>query len=291
MEHLVTIARFCGKILLMPGKSNPVSHFGRQLKKERLAHGWGLAELSQRTGIDAGHLSRIENGKRPPTEAVAKACDSAFPDRHGWFLEYYEESKTWVPAFFRDWPEIEDKAVTLRVWMPGIPHGLLQAEGYARALLSTAAGVGDDVKAARLQSRIERQRRVLMRDNPPLVFFVVDEFALYRQVGSPEVMAAQCAHLLEVAALDHVTLQVLPPVEHPATASGFVIADDSSWCEHVASGGVYSADTVSSLARMFDTLRGESYRVSESAAMIEEIRELWASGVSPLTVPRTVPTA
>jgi hypothetical protein len=34
---------------------------------------------------------------------------------------------------------------------------------------------------------MERQRRVLMRDDPPLAFFVVDEFALYRLVGSPEV--------------------------------------------------------------------------------------------------------
>jgi transcriptional regulator with XRE-family HTH domain len=44
--------------------ANPVSHFGKQLKKERLAHGWSLPELSRRTGIDAGHLSLD-----PPTKA------------------------------------------------------------------------------------------------------------------------------------------------------------------------------------------------------------------------------
>src|ERR1700734_3054234 len=66
----------------MTGKvTNPVSHFGRQLKKERLARGWSLPELSRRTGIDAGHLSRLENGKRPPTEAIALACDDVFPER------------------------------------------------------------------------------------------------------------------------------------------------------------------------------------------------------------------
>ena len=53
---------------------NPaLSHFGRQMKKERLARGWGLDELSRRTGINPGHLSRIENGRRPPTEALAVA--------------------------------------------------------------------------------------------------------------------------------------------------------------------------------------------------------------------------
>jgi transcriptional regulator with XRE-family HTH domain len=73
----------------MPGKvTNPATHFGRQLKKERLARGWSLPELSKRTGLDAGHLSRIENGKRPPTEHVAAACDEVFPERRGWFTEY-----------------------------------------------------------------------------------------------------------------------------------------------------------------------------------------------------------
>src|ERR1700729_2874135 len=66
----------------MTGKPlNPMSHFGKQLKKERLAHGWSLPELSQRTKIDAGHLSRLENGKRSPTEAIALACDDVFPER------------------------------------------------------------------------------------------------------------------------------------------------------------------------------------------------------------------
>jgi Domain of unknown function (DUF5753)/Helix-turn-helix domain len=276
----------------MSGKSDPVSHFGRQVKKERLARGWGLVELSRRTEIDAGHLSRIENGRRPPTEAVAKACDRVFPERKGYFIEYYEESKSWVPVFFRDWPEIENMATVLRVWMTGVVHGLLQTEGYARALLSTAAGVTDETIERRLKSRMERQRRVLLREpDPPLAFFVVDEIALYREVGGAEAMADQMRHLTAVAARPNVTLQVLPAVAHPATASGFVLADDSAWCEHVVSGGVYDADYVSTLTRMFDSLRAESYRASESAAIIERLGKTWASGVSPLTVLRTGLTA
>jgi transcriptional regulator with XRE-family HTH domain len=64
------------------------THFGRQVKKERLAHGWSLRELSARSGIDYSHLSRIESGKRPPTEAMADVLDAAFPGRNGWFREY-----------------------------------------------------------------------------------------------------------------------------------------------------------------------------------------------------------
>jgi hypothetical protein len=120
---------------------------------------------------------------------------------------------------------------------------------------------------------------------------VVDEFGLYREVGSAGAMVEQMRHLTAVAAMPNVTMQVLPAVAHPATASGFVIADDSAWCEHVVSGGVYDADYVSTLARLFDSLRAESYRASESAAMTERLGETWASGVSPLTVLRTGLTA
>ena len=72
---------------------NPATHFGRQMKKERLARGWSLREFSAHTGINIGHASRIENGKRPPTEKVAAACDIAFPERKGWFSELFP---TWL---------------------------------------------------------------------------------------------------------------------------------------------------------------------------------------------------
>src|SRR5580700_9543282 len=118
-----------------PAGTSTATHFGRQMRKERLARGWSLREFSARTGINIGHASRIENGKRPPTENVAAACDAAFPERKGWFTEYYNELRGWseVPAAFRNWSELEENATALRVWKPGIMHGLLQTGDYARA--------------------------------------------------------------------------------------------------------------------------------------------------------------
>jgi transcriptional regulator with XRE-family HTH domain len=55
-----------------------------------------LAEFGQRIGYHPGQISRIENGKRPPTELFAQMCDRAFPDRDGWFSEFYAESRTWI---------------------------------------------------------------------------------------------------------------------------------------------------------------------------------------------------
>jgi plasmid maintenance system antidote protein VapI len=276
-------------IIAMPGNNdgNPVTHFGKQVRKERLARGWTLQELARRSGIAAPHLSRIENGRRPPTENVATAMDAVFPERRGWFLEFYDESRAWAPAGFRDWPEHEDRAASLRVWMPGIVHGLLQTEEYARALIAVVPRVPAETAAARLEQRMERQRRVLAREEPPSAWFIVDELCLYRQVGTAEVMAGQLRRLREVAAMETVTVQVLPAVAHCANASEFIIADDAAYAEHVVGGYVFTdEETAAGLGLRFDTLRGECYRVSDTAALLERLEATWASGGS-----RVIPMA
>ena len=284
--------RCCGNIIgvSVNNGGNPATYFGRQMKKERLARGWSLREFSARTGVNIGHASRIENGKRPPTEKVAAACDLAFPERMGWFSEYYAELSEWteVPPAFKDWPEREEKAAVLRDWWPSIVSGLLQTEEYACALLRTYPGVSDEVVAARLVNRMERQRRVLMRDDPPLTWFLVDQLSLYRLVGSPEVMATQMRHLRDVAASPNVTLQILPAVANPGVSSGFVIADESAYAEHLAGGFVYTGETVSALMRIFDSLRTEAYRGSESLRILEGMAEAWSGGSPAFPVPTAV---
>jgi transcriptional regulator with XRE-family HTH domain len=251
-------------------------HFGRQMRKERLAHGWSLREFNERTGIDMGQASRIETGKQPPTEKVADACDRVYPERRGWFREYYEESKSWVPAGFRSWAEYEDKAATLRVWAPTIVHGLVQTASYSRVMAAVYPGVSDEIVSARLSNRMERQRRVLFRADPPDTHVIVDEAALYRRVGSAEVMAEQMTHLLDLTALDHVRLQVMPAVEHPCNTSEMIIADNAAYTESLAGGGTYTGpEMVARLGRLFATLAGECYRVSESRMIIERMRDTW----------------
>jgi DNA-binding XRE family transcriptional regulator len=269
---------------------NPATHFGRQMRKERIARGWTLRELAARAGVNFSHLGRIENGHRPPTEAVALACDKVFPERHGWFREYYEESKSWMPPGLRSWAEHEDKAVRLSVWAPGIVHGLFQTEDYARVFIAALPGVTAEVVAARLTSRMARQQRVLYRDDPPQVSCVIDHAALDRRVGSPGIMAAQMDRLADIAAMPNITLQVLPAVAHPATTSELIIADNNAaYAEHLAAGGVYTeGDTVTHLERIFATIRGESYRVSESAEIIRKAGALW-SGEQAATAGPTAP--
>lgn len=269
-------------------------HFGRQMKKERLARGWSIQELAQYMGMDAAHLGRVEGGKRPPTENLAAKCDAVFPDRRGWFAEFYNESRDWpeVPATFKSWPEYEDKATSLRVWSPSIIHGLLQTPAYARALIRVQPHITPQTEDQRLTSRMERQQRVIGRDIPPTAWFIIDELSLYRQVGTPQDMAAQFHHILQVGAMSKTTVQVLPPIAHPVNASGFLLADDAAWVEHAAAGFVYTEqEIISALALRFDTLRGECYRVSESAALLERLEGIWKAGASPLTPMATAGTA
>ena len=170
--------------------------------------------------------------------------------------------------------------------------GLLQTEAYARALISVQPDITQETVSARVAARAERQKRVMVRRIPPSARFVIDELSLYREVGSPEVMASQLRRLLEVAVMPRVTVQVLPAIAHPVNASGFLMADDAVWIEHAAGGFVYTdEETVSALAVRFDALRGECYRVSESAALLERLEGIWKAGASPLTRTATAGTA
>jgi transcriptional regulator with XRE-family HTH domain len=256
---------------------SPLTHFGKQVKKERVARGWSLPELARQTGIDAGHWSRIERGVRPPTEYIAEACDRVFAGRKGWFGEYYRDSRSWAPPGFRSWTEEEDSASSLQVWSPSIVDGLLQTEDYARVLLSVHPDVPGEVVGTRLVGRMGRQTRLFSREIPML--FLVDQLALYRLVGSPEVMAAQMRHLNAVASRPRVTVQVVPAVAVPSVSHGVILTDGAAYGETIVGGSVWTdAETRSSLGRVFDSLRSEAWRASESLALISEAGELWTGG-------------
>jgi transcriptional regulator with XRE-family HTH domain len=262
---------------MIEGKSDPARYFGRQVRKARFAAGLTLAEFGQRVGYDPGQISRIENGRRPPSELFAQMCDRACPDLNGWFSEFFAESRTWIatPPWFRSWVEHEQHAPALRIWQPGVLSGLLQTEDYARAILAADPGVTDDQVTARLAARLSRQA-ILSRDGPPAVWFLVDEAALRRCVGSSQSMAAQLAHLTGVARLPNVTIQVMPNVAHAGLLGGFAVTSRAAYVETAVAGQVFEdAETIADLLTRFDTLRNEAFRGSESLAFMERMCEEW----------------
>jgi hypothetical protein len=66
-------------------------------------------------------------------------------------------------------------------------NGLIQTEGYARALIATEPGIDATAASVRVRGRMERQRRFWERQPAVMTVLVVDALALYRQVGSAEV--------------------------------------------------------------------------------------------------------
>jgi Domain of unknown function (DUF5753) len=221
-------------------------------------------------------LSRIENGHRPPTEKVAKACDAAFPGRRGWFLEYFTELQRWpeVPSWFRPWAEYEMNTATLLDWSPSVLTGLLQTSEYAAVIISQGPGVTPEQVAERVANRMARQKRVLFRDDPPQARFLVDITSLRRLPASDPVMATQLRHLIAVSELPNVTIQVVPECMHAGLPGAFTVADGAAYAESMVSGQVFAdQETLSSLARRFDTIRGEAMRVSESVALLREMAQ------------------
>jgi hypothetical protein len=61
------------------GSNSAATHFGRQMKKERLANNWSLRRMAAESGVDYTTSSRIETGDRPANERVAAECDRTPP--------------------------------------------------------------------------------------------------------------------------------------------------------------------------------------------------------------------
>ncbi|MCX4779749.1 helix-turn-helix domain-containing protein [Streptomyces sp. NBC_01264] len=104
---------------------------------------------------------------------------------------------------------MEEVATRIRTWHPALVPGLLQTPEYVRALGVTSNWSHPDEIEALVTSRIKRQAR-LWGDSPLEFHAVLWEAALRHQVGSVEVMRAQLDHLVQMAKLPHVHVQVLP---------------------------------------------------------------------------------
>ena len=105
---------------------------------------------------------------------------------------------------------LEEDASTIWQYSTQLVPGLLQTEAYARAVLGAIrldSKPGDIDR--RLDLRLHRQA-LLTRADAPEYWVILDEAVVRRQVGGPAAMAEQLGHLIEVARLPNVTVQVLP---------------------------------------------------------------------------------
>jgi hypothetical protein len=124
----------------------------------------------------------------------------------GWWAKYSDI----LPDWFEMYLGLEASASILRTFELQFVHGLFQTEDYARAVMVRGhASAPDNEISRRVSLRMKRQDLLLGQD-PPQVWAIVDEAVLRRPVGGREVMRAQLHRLLEVSEIPHVTIQVMP---------------------------------------------------------------------------------
>ncbi|MEV6370672.1 helix-turn-helix transcriptional regulator [Micromonospora musae] len=138
----------------------------------------------------------------------------------GWWHRYGDV----LPGWFQSYLGLEAAAALIRTYEVQFVPGLLQTSAYARAvvLLGHGAATPDEIDR-RVGLRMGRQE-LLRRTNPPQLWAVLDEAALRRPLGGPEVMRGQLDALVEATRLPNIRLQIVP-----FTAGG-----------HAAAGGAFS---------------------------------------------------
>lgn len=130
------------------------------------------------------------------------------------------------------------------------------------------------------------RQSILDRDDPPIIWALLDEGVLHRPIGSSDLMRAQLEHLLTMADRPSVTIQIVPYGTQCTVGleSSFILAElpDSPTVVSVESSGRGEAsaehDLVTQTWDRYDKLRAEAYRIPESLEEITKVRGRWLSG-------------
>lgn len=139
----------------------------------------------------------------------------------GWWHRYGDV----LPSWFQSYLGLEAAAALIRSYEVQFVPGLLQTREYARAVVLLGHGTaGPGEIDRRVALRMQRQQ-LLQRENPPQLWAVVDEAALRRPIGGPEVMRGQLTALIEATKSPHIRLQVIPFAAggHAAAGGAFTI--------------------------------------------------------------------
>ncbi|GAX54224.1 helix-turn-helix domain-containing protein [Streptomyces olivochromogenes] len=209
---------------------------GAELRRLRQASGLKSTEVAERLMISQPKISHLENGNRAisPRDvrdlcALYGVSDDQVIDS---LIQMAKESRQqgWWHAY-GDIPQsvyigLETDAVSLHAYEPLVIPGLLQTPAYAQSVIEeTIPLVTAEQAATRLKVRLRRQHRIYALASPLRLWVVLDESALRRVVGSPDIMREQLDHLNALGTEPHITVQVLPydVGAHPGLSGRFSI--------------------------------------------------------------------
>ena len=258
--------------------SSPLAFFAAEVKRLRGIAGMTQEQLAKATTYSPGTVAAIETCRLIASKEFAHLADKALnSDGH---LERLQElvEQTSVLPWFRDLIKVEQKAVEIREYDSYIIPGLLQTESYAECCVSPTrpALTADEINRA-VALRMTRQK-ILDYDEPPRLWAIIDESALYRANGSSEIMTEQLEHLVRMSERPNIVIQVILNGEGSTAAGGrsFTILTFKSesavvYLEDVKSARyVRKTDEVALYGLTFDHLRASALTDDKSIALIRE---------------------
>jgi transcriptional regulator with XRE-family HTH domain len=209
----------------MPPRSSPTERqkrLGAELRKLRQDAGQSTEFAARLLGVDRMKISNIESGVRviTPERVRILACnydcqDGPYVDAlaamasgqpKGWWATYWGQ----LPAGLIDITELEWHATSVRAASFLHVPGLLQTDGYARAVGNASLPpLSAHEVELRVAFRMQRQQ-VLHRDNPIAYTAYIHEAALRIEFGGAKIVRGQLSHLIEVGERDNVEVRVVP---------------------------------------------------------------------------------
>jgi len=266
------------------GRDSGLALFAAELQAARSAAGLSRDELAARINYSASLVGMIESLRRVPSLDLGQRCDQVF-GTPGTFARLQQHARTApLPSWFRPYADIEATATQIRSWQPMVIDGLLQTEDYARGLLSVRPNTTGEELDELVAARVARQV-ILDRAAPPLLWVLMDEAVLQRQVASAKVMHDQLLHLAEMSERPNVTIEIVPlsAGAHGGLLGAFAIAEAEEtarvgYLETVTEGFIVeSASVVSEIMLTFDTLRSEALTRGASRDLIMKRAEEYGS--------------
>ncbi|MER6303486.1 helix-turn-helix transcriptional regulator [Kitasatospora sp. NPDC001539] len=257
--------------------------FGEEIRYAREAAGFTQGEVGKLFHCDRTVISRIESGRRKPSLEEVEALDRLF--NTGDLLKRLYGRVDWNasiehPDWFEEYVDQEAIAIGVRTYQDSVMYGLLQCPQYARAVFAAgdAAGSPGEVEE-QTRARLSRQRRFLAPDGP-LLLVILDESAVRTVVGGPDVMRCQMEHLLRVAQLPNIVIQVAPFSHRRLVINAAMVLLELPdgqrlvYSESLDQGHLSDAsETVAKHQRRYDQLRAECLSESDSLRLFADALE------------------
>ncbi|THA47290.1 helix-turn-helix transcriptional regulator [Streptomyces sp. A1136] len=265
-----------------PDPSDSLRTFGAVVQALREHAGLSRVEFGTRVRFSKHTVESVELGRRMPDEAFVERAEEALGNTGALkkAARHLTRGEPGLAAWFRRWARLERVAVSLCTYECRLVPGLLQSEGYARAVFDNSIPLlTDEQVEAQLTARLDRQK--MLRERPTVPFsFIVEEAVFQRRLGGVEVQRGMLDLVLELSAPRNVTPQVVPlsaefharldgPVQLMETPDGRRLA----YSEGQQNGRLIAAPKeVSFLQQRYDTLRSQALNPKESRGLLERLR-------------------